>query len=153
MRVLANLPSGKLILNPRDVLSLVEESPHGSAALVVKGRDVVVSTGFTCHNDMMAAAGMEHVPFDMSDLNFEEATFRGGMNAHEISFDIWNLEDRFAVESCVDALHAAFDFLSNHRKLPGSQKLTISIYDDDYVLTHLFDASGLVDVRVAAPTI
>jgi hypothetical protein len=147
MRVLANTPSGKLILNPSNVLALVNGSPHGAAALVARGRDLVVSTGYTCHNDMMAAAGLEHVDFDLEVLNFEEATFRGGMNSTSISFDIWNVGDRFEVDEYVDALRATYDFLSSHRKLAGGPPLGILIYDDDYVQTHSFDAAGLVAIR------
>lgn len=151
MRVLSNTPSGKLILNPQNILQIVKDSPEKSAALVVRGKDIIVSTGYTCHNDMMDAAGIEMKNFDLSSNNVEEATFRGGINETGVSFDIWNLNDVVDVEGCTDVLQGAYDFLAAHRKLRHASQLQISIYDDDYVLTHTFDVDGLKGVQQSAP--
>lgn len=149
MRVLSNSPSGKLILNPPHVLQLIEGSPHKAAALVVRGRDVIVNTGHCCHSDMMRAAGIEEQSYDLRQGNPEDATFRGGINLTGVSFDIWNKDADIAVENCLDALQAAYDFLKSHRKLNDALSLEIAIYDDDYVRTHTFDEHGLTDERLA----
>lgn len=151
MQVLSNNPSGTLVLNPPDLVSFVSRSPLGSVALVLKARDLVVNTGYTCHNDMMAAAGMQNVELDLEALNLDEATFRGGMNSEGVSFDIWNMDNRFAVESHQDALRTIYRFLSGHRRLAKAPPLTILVFDDDYVLTHIFDEAGLVEVRHELP--
>jgi hypothetical protein len=136
-----------MILNPPNVLQLVEDSPQQAAALVVRGKDIIVNTGYTCHNDMMAAAGIAENIYDLDNPNLEVATFRGGISKTGVSFDIWNQNDKIDVEAHVDALRAAYDFLLNHRKLSRTRSLEIAIYDDDYVLTHIFDGNGLTDVR------
>ncbi len=147
MRILSNGPDGKLILNPPNIVQLVKDSPMKNAALVICGNDAVVSTGYTCHNDMMAAAGIVETPYVLDAENTTEATFRGGINECGIIFHIWNENNAFEVEDHVCALQAAYDFLSQHRRLRHAPNLEIAVFDDDYVVTHHFSNAGLTDAR------
>jgi hypothetical protein len=150
MRVLSNTPEGKLILNPTDIRQLVEDSPQKAAALVVRGRDIIVNTTYSCHNDMMDAVGIVENPYNLKGCNLSEATFRGGIGKSGMTFDIVNMNDCAVVESHIEQLQAAYEFLRSHWKLRHVPSLEIAIFDDDYVRTHTFDANGLSDERQPA---
>jgi hypothetical protein len=146
MRILSNGPGGKLILNPPSIVQLVKDSPMKNAALVIRGNDAVVSTGYTCHNDMMDAAGIVETPYVLDAKNITEATFRGGINEYGIIFHIWNKNNAYEIGDHVCALQAAYDFLSQHRRLRRAPNVEIAVFDDDYVVTHHFSNMGLTDV-------
>lgn len=148
MRVLSNTPAGKVILNPIDIVALVAQSPQKAAAVVVVGKDLIVSTAFTDHNSMLNAAGFEVRNYELEDdCDPVLVTFRGGMTADSITFDIWHRGDQDKVGEYVDSIKSAFDFLSSHRKLKNIGSLEIAVYDTDYVQTHTFDSRGLIDER------
>lgn len=153
MRILSNTPEGKIVLNPPDILSLVSQSHQKSAAVVVIGRDVIVSTLYTDHNTMMAAAGFEVRNFDVEKPDPEAATFRGFIDLNGASFDVWHRGNQSELERHIPSIGVAYDFLSSHWKLRNVGPLEIAIYDDDYVRTHKYDHLGLADERrpVATP--
>ncbi|MCZ7860979.1 hypothetical protein O9X98_06135 [Agrobacterium salinitolerans] len=150
MRILSNTPEGKIVLNPPDILSLVSQSHQKSAAVVVIGRDVIVSTLYTDHNTMMAAAGFEVRNFDVEKPDPEAATFRGVMDLNGASFDVWHRGDQNELGNHLTSIKMAYDFLSSHWRLRNVGPMEVAIYDDDYVRTHKFDELGLTDERKGA---
>lgn len=143
MPVLSYSPSGKVVLNPPNVLQLVNDSPMKNAALVIRGIDVIVSTGPATHNEMMDAAGIQENPYDLRDINLKEATFRGTINEGGLSFHIWNRKNKYEIDAHIDAFQAMYDFLTQHQKLRRGPSLEIVISDADYVVTHFFCRDGL----------
>lgn len=151
MRVLSNTPNGKLILNPPDIRQIIADSPRKAAALVVRGRDIIVDTTYSCHNDMMDAASIVENSFDLDGSNLPEATFRGGADLNNMTFHIVNEGDSAVIKDHIAQLELAFAFLKGHRKLRHIANLEIAIFDNDYVRTHTFDANGLTDERQLSP--
>lgn len=154
MHVLYKDAEGSVVVNPPDPLSFVEASRFKAAGVVLCGKDLVVGTAYIDHCSMMDLAGIRHCLYvldehdpdlagEVTSLDPSAATLRGGTSGGKISFDVWHRGDPDRLPMLETRLQEVYDYIASHRKLRRFEEFALSIYDEDYVITHTYDAEGL----------